>query len=327
MTDQRKQDHINLTDISRPSSQLDLNGLYYEPLFSGHPNSTDTVSHKFIGHNFNFPLWISSMTGGTNLAKKININLAKACAEFKLGMGLGSCRSLIYGNERFEDFNVKKYMGDAPLYTNFGIAQLEELVDEGKLDKIVEITKKLEAQGIIIHVNPLQEWSQAEGDRFKHSPITTIEQVLDQTNLAVMVKEVGQGFGPNSLRALSKLPLEAIELSGFGGTNFTLLEQLRDNSNNHFNQLANIGHTNKEMITWINEFDSTDMKCKQFIVSGGIQDPFQGYILNESLNFNSVIGLASGVLKYAKEDYETLHNFLIEFTQNLLLANNFLRRE
>ena len=91
------------------------------------------------------PLWVSSMTGGTEKAKTINTNLARACAEFKLGMGLGSCRPLLESNARLADFQMRKHIEDRPLFTNFGIAQLEELVANGSLGRLTEIQKSLEA--------------------------------------------------------------------------------------------------------------------------------------------------------------------------------------
>ena len=106
-------------------------------------------------------MWVSSMTGGTAWAKTINHNLARACKDFGMGMGLGSCRSLLHSNDTFSDFNVRPFIGeDLPLYANLGIAQVEELLERGQLRKVKELVDKLEADGLIIHINPLQEWLQ-----------------------------------------------------------------------------------------------------------------------------------------------------------------------
>lgn len=312
MTQGRKEDHINLAFESRPMGRFDLNGLSYEPLL-GHLNPLRSEFQDFAGAKIRYPLWVSSMTGGTEKANLINRNLAKLCGEYGLGMGLGSCRALL-NDERWEDFQVRKYMGDeVPLYSNFGIAQVEELLDLHKADKIIEITKKLDANGIIIHINPLQEYAQPEGDRYKVTPLETIKKFLEITQMPVIIKEVGQGMGPKSLTELVQLPLEAIEFGAFGGTNFTMLEQARHDqtdSTKHelLTQLSNIGHTAEEMIAWINGFDF-ELKCQQFIISGGISDPIRAKVLNESLQYPSVVGMASQFLRHAMGDYEQLQAY------------------
>ena len=78
-----------------------------------------------------------------------------------MGMGLGSCRTLLYTNDTLEDFNVRHLIGDdLPLFANLGIAQVEQLVESNKLYLITELLDKLQADGLIIHVNPMQEWLQ-----------------------------------------------------------------------------------------------------------------------------------------------------------------------
>lgn len=116
----------------------------------------------------------------------------------------------------------RKIIGDElPFYANIGIAQLETLLKDNEAYKIDQLVDKLQADGIIIHVNPLQEWLQPEGDKITEAPIKTIQQFLEKTKQKVIVKEVGQGFGKESLRALVQLPIEAIEFAAHGGTNFS----------------------------------------------------------------------------------------------------------
>ena len=127
--EQRKEDHIALAfDAQVGLGSIDSR-FYYEPLLSGHSRKEDTYEVDFLDYKFQLPLWVSSMTGGTERAANINKNLAKACGEYKLGMGLGSCRSLLLSNDRLSDFDVKKLVGDQPLYANLGIAQLEDLLE------------------------------------------------------------------------------------------------------------------------------------------------------------------------------------------------------
>ncbi|HMP29313.1 MAG TPA: isopentenyl-diphosphate delta-isomerase, partial [Saprospiraceae bacterium] len=250
---QRKEDHILLATKARVASESIDTRFYYEPVLEGHPSIGDKYTVDFMGHHFDLPIWISSMTGGTERASLINKNLAKVCGEYKLGMGLGSCRSLLTDNERFADFDVRHLVGDQPLYANLGIAQIERLYLANQLSLINEMLKKLQADGLIIHINPLQEWMQPEGDRYSMKPIELVKIVLGEVTSKVIVKEVGQGMGPVSLLELMSLPLVAVDFGASGGTNFALLELLRDNDTiSEQAPFVNIGHDAAEMVDFVN---------------------------------------------------------------------------
>ena len=223
----RKKDHLDFALKARTGLYEHDSRFDYEPVLSGHPD-TSPLAMEFLGKNIKAPLWISSMTGGTETAGWINRNLAKACNEFGLGMGLGSCRELLEDMSFFDDFNLRKIIGDdLPFYANLGIAQVDKSLRENGLDAIEEMVASLKADGLIIHVNPMQEWLQPEGDILETPPLEVIQAFLEKTSMKLIVKEVGQGMGPESLRALMKLPLEAVEFGAFGGTNFSRLELMR----------------------------------------------------------------------------------------------------
>lgn len=196
----RKEDHIDLAFTSAVDSSSYDNRFYYEPILSGHPKNDSDLSFSFLGKTMKFPLWVSSMTGGTEKANSINHNLAQMCGELGLGMGLGSCRQLLYEDKRLHEFDVRSKMKDQPLLINLGVAQIEELIRVDETSRIDQLMQSLKADGLIIHVNPLQEWLQPEGDRFKSSSLETIKQLLDKCNYPVVVKEVGQGFGKESIK-------------------------------------------------------------------------------------------------------------------------------
>lgn len=326
----RKKDHIELAFQSRvPHHEIDTR-FYYEPLLSGHPLTLDNLKLKFLGKEFGAPVWVSSMTGGTALAGTINKNLAKACAEYGLGMGLGSCRQLLFNEEYLDDFQVRKFMADQPLYANLGIAQLEHLIESGDLKKVDQLIQKLEADGLIIHVNPMQEWLQPEGDVFRKSPLQTIVRIIESVDYKIIVKEVGQGMGPKSLEALLRLPVEAIDFGASGGTNFALLELLRstENREKNYRNLAQLGHSAEEMVGFVNtliEELGQDLKCKQVIISGGINDFLDGYYLTQKLNLPAIYGQASGLLKYAQASYEKLQEHLEMQLKGLSLAKAYLK--
>lgn len=329
MSQSRKKDHIDLSRTSVPDRQVDLIDNYYEPLLSAHPTDSTKIHTDFLGYRFGMPLWISSMTGGTEKAKVINYNLAKACGEFNLGMGLGSCRPLLDSDERFDDFNVKPLMGDAPLFINFGIAQLETLVQSNAVEKITDLIHKLSADGLVIHVNPLQEWAQEEGDRFKHPPIETIKSICDIADYPIIVKEVGQGMGPQSLKALLDLPIAAIELAAYGGTNFSVLEQRRKNAGdvNHNapdTTFSYIGHNAEDMVGFLNALTQESPSSIEVIISGGIRDVISGHVLRRKLNMNSIVGMAGTLLEHAMGEYADLQSYLKKMQESFMMADAYI---
>ena len=305
---------------------------FYEPLLAAHPKEGSWPSFSFSGKKMKNPIWVSSMTGGTAKAKHINQNLARVCKEFGFGMGLGSCRPLLENNDRFADFDIRPIIGEEQLlFANIGIAQLEILIAKNKVVLLSRMVKLLRADGLIIHVNPFQEWLQPEGDQFQEPPIITIKRIIDALpDLAIIVKEVGQGMGKESLKTLLQLPITAIDFAAYGGTNFAKLELLRSSQKQQeaYTFLANIGHTAEDMTEMtkqlINELGNK-VRCRQFIISGGIQNFLDGYYHIKKLGHNSIYGQASAFLRYAQGDYETLRTFATTQIRGLELAEAYLR--
>ncbi|MGZ3809071.1 MAG: isopentenyl-diphosphate delta-isomerase, partial [Bacteriovorax sp.] len=297
-------------------------------LFSPHPAHDLDLSVFFLGKKLRSPLWISSMTGGVGEARHINQNLARVCAEFGLGMGLGSCRVLLEDNKYFNDFNLRPILGaELPLYANLGIAQVEKLLEQKAHKKIEDMLCSLDADGLIVHINPLQEWFQAEGDRYLKSPLETLTKLCELIKTKFIVKEVGQGMGPKSLKALLDLPIHAIELAAFGGTNFSKLEQMRGRAmdSEWMIGLSKVGHTAPEMVDFLNELakENPSYREKQIIISGGIIDVLDGHYLRKKLDYTSVIGQAKNFLAHA-DNYDDLKKFTENEIAGLKMARAYL---
>lgn len=326
----RKKKHIELA----LKSQVQLNELderfYYEPLLSAHP-SEFAEEFEFLDKSFNYPLWISSMTGGTPYARKINENLARICNEFGLGMGLGSCRAILDDDTHFHDFDLRDIIGEErAFYANLGISQVEQLIASNKEDSISQMISKLRADGLIIHVNPLQEWFQPEGDRIDVAPVHTVERLLERAKYPIIVKEVGQGMGPGSLKKLFQLPLIAVEFAAFGGTNFSRLELYRQTDKakmKAYTPLANVGLDANAMLEIANQIvdSNEEIRCKQIILSGGIKNFLDGYYLLERAKLPAVYGQASAFLSYAREGYNQLLEYVKSQIDGLRLAKAYLR--
>jgi isopentenyl-diphosphate Delta-isomerase len=239
-------------------------------------------------------------------------------------MGLGSCRPLLEGRQHLADFKIKKLMPHRPLFANFGIAQIESSIDKGELNRIHDIVAELECDGLIIHVNPLQEYFQLGGDRFKRAPIETIQNILAEAPYPIMVKEVGHGMGPKSLAALMELPLLAIEFAAFGGTNFSKLESMR-NDKTTYHALNYVGHSAFEMLQFASTIKkhNTNIKCQNFIISGGIKSMLDAHALIQNWP-NAIVGMAGNILKHAQNGEVSLRNYLTKMKNDYAMARQFL---
>jgi isopentenyl-diphosphate delta-isomerase len=325
----RKLDHINLAFESQTLQNEADQRFYYEPVISGH-SIDKPMAFSFLGKILGAPMWISSMTGGTKMARVINHNLARACKEFRIGMGLGSCRKLLDDDTCFEDFNLRPIVGDdLPLFANLGIAQIEVLLAENKLDQINRLVGILQADGLLIHINPLQEWMQPEGNLFFNPPLETIERLLGKVTFPVIVKEVGQGMGPESLLRLLQLPLAAVDFGAFGGTNFSKVELFRQEEGNRekFEPFVKVGHTATQMLDMVNQFveNGQSLQCNQLIISGGIQHYLDGYYYVSRSKLPAVYAQASVFLKHSQGDYEPLRQFIAGQIEGYRMAQSLLK--
>lgn len=324
----RKKDHINLAYQAQLWEQEMGNLFNYEPML--HANKLAEIpAQQFLGKNLRLPIWVSAITGGTSEAKIINHNLAKACKEFGMGMSLGSCRAILNSNKRFEEFDIREIIGsEQPFMANLGIAQVEELLKKNKADQITNLIDRLQADGLMVHVNPLQELLQPEGDIYEQAPLKTLEKLLSQVDFPVMVKEVGQGMGPKSLAALVALPIAGIEFAALGGTNFSLIELMRSRESQMEDMqiLAELGHSPAQMVEYINDLPIDLLQNKAFIISGGVT-PISGLYLQEEMPVPAITGMAFSFLKHARGDYKELQNYLRTVIKVLQIAHQFLERK
>lgn len=328
MEKDRKLEHIQMAYDSQTGYPEQDRRFIYEPLLSAHPNQ-EPKAFSFLGKMMKAPLWVSSMTGGTGIAKTINRNLAEATREFGLGMGLGSCRKILFGKTDWEDFDVRDIIGpDQPFWANLGVAQVEQLLVNKQEQAIVDLVGKLRADGLIIHVNPLQEWFQPEGDHISKAPLETIQELMSRIQMPVIVKEVGQGMGCESLKELLQLPLEAIEFAAYGGTNFSKLEMMRQDEalNQLYHPFAFVGQTANQMLRDVNSLvEEQQPACKSVILSGGVKNYLDGYYLVSKSKLPAVFGMASGVLKHATGDYAELKSYIENLLKAYRLAEAYLR--
>ncbi|MDJ0532034.1 MAG: type 2 isopentenyl-diphosphate Delta-isomerase [Xenococcaceae cyanobacterium MO_207.B15] len=179
------------------------------------------LSTSFLGKKLNAPLLISSMTGGTEQAKQINYRLAEVAQNHRLAMGVGSQRIAIEKPETAYSFAIRDIAPDALLFANIGAIQLNYTYGAKQCLKAVEI---LEADALILHLNPLQEAIQPRGDIKFKGLLDKINDLCNKLSVPVIAKEVGNGISPSMARKLIAAGVTAIDVAGAGGTSWAKVE-------------------------------------------------------------------------------------------------------
>ena len=179
---------------------------------------------SFLGKRLHVPLLISSMTGGTEAARAINHNLARGAQACGVAMGLGSQRAGIEQAETADTFRVRDLAPDILLFANLGAIQLNYGYTVDQCRRAVEM---IEADALILHLNPLQEALQADGDWQWQGLLGKIEAVCRAVGVPVVAKEVGWGLSESTARRLADAGVAALDVAGSGGTSWSEVEYHR----------------------------------------------------------------------------------------------------
>jgi isopentenyl-diphosphate delta-isomerase len=224
---QRKLDHIALA--LGPRSQFDT-PTGFENLHFVHQALPEIsleeidLSCEFLGKKLAAPLLIASMTGGPIQGGRINQHLAQAAQNAGIGMGVGSQRIMFVDPTSHASFDLRKYAPDILLLANLGAVQLNFGFDESHCRQAVDM---IGADGLYLHLNPLQEAIQPEGDtHFKDlwPKITHLARVLP---FPLLLKECGCGLSAELAKKAAQVGIAALEISGAGGTSWSLIESQR----------------------------------------------------------------------------------------------------
>jgi isopentenyl-diphosphate delta-isomerase len=177
-----------------------------------------------LGRALGAPVLISCMTGGTDEAGRINATLAEAANEARLPIGLGSGRVLLEHPEVRDTFDVRRYAPDTLLLANLGAVQLNLGYGADDARRLVEM---LGADALVLHLNPLQEALQPEGDATFGGLLRRIEALCRSLEWPVIAKEVGWGLAPDVVRALFDAGVAGVDVAGAGGTSWSEVERHR----------------------------------------------------------------------------------------------------
>jgi isopentenyl-diphosphate delta-isomerase len=226
------------------------------------------LSTRLFNKTLQAPLLISSMTGGTELAKTINYRLATIAQHYRLAMGVGSQRVAVEQPDVAVTFAIRSIAPDALLFANLGAVQLNYRYG---IDQCRQVVDQLEADALILHLNPLQEAVQTGGDRNFRGLLEKIAALCQQLPIPVVVKEVGNGISAPIALKLLAAGVAAIDVAGAGGTSWALVESERakDSRQRRLGQtFADWGIPTAECITSIRAIAPT----VPLIASGGLRN-------------------------------------------------------
>ncbi|MEJ7838223.1 MAG: type 2 isopentenyl-diphosphate Delta-isomerase, partial [Thermomicrobiales bacterium] len=225
--EQRKADHISINlehDVQSPAST----GLeQYRLVHSCLPEMDHTdvdPGRAFLGKWLAAPILISSMTGGVLRGGEINHRLAVAAQELGCAMGVGSQRAALENPELAKSFRVRDVAPDILLLANLGAVQLNNGYGIDECRRAVDM---IEADALILHLNPVQEALQPDGNRNFGGLLARIASVCRALDVPVVVKEIGFGISSTDARRLANAGVAAIDVAGAGGTSWSAVERHR----------------------------------------------------------------------------------------------------
>ena len=234
LTAKRKQSHIQTTmfrDVqSHVPTGFDDVRFVHRALPEIDRDEVD-LSTEIFDHRMQAPLIIESMTGGTPKAAKINRTLARIAEKLGIGMGVGSQRAAIEDEKLKYTYRVARDAAPSiPLFANIGCPQLsrEDAVERAK--KAVEM---IDANGLFIHLNALQESVQYEGETDFSKILQRIRDVVQALSVPVLIKETGAGIASETAREAEAVGVKGINVSGLGGTSWAAVEYYRAREGHH----------------------------------------------------------------------------------------------
>jgi isopentenyl-diphosphate delta-isomerase len=170
------------------------------------------------------PLLISCMTGGTEEAGEINRRLARVAQRMHVAMGVGSGRALLENPDALSTFDVRAQAPDVPLLANIGAVQLNKGYG---IEECRRLVRMLGADALVLHLNPVQEAVQREGDTCFGGLLEKIAALCEELETPVIVKEVGWGIAPDVVQRLVAAGVKGIDVAGAGGTSWSEVEKYR----------------------------------------------------------------------------------------------------
>lgn len=319
-SDNRKQAHIDICleqEVERGNPGFDAFRLLPEslPEISMSEARTETF---FLGRHLHYPFMIASMSGGVGGEFKFNHRLARAAQKAGVALALGSLRPALEDSGYLAEYNVRHLAPDVPLLGNIAAWQLREL---SVRDRLCELVEELQLDGIFIHVNVPQELVQPEGERDFAEVLHPLLAFISRCPAPVFLKAVGQGLTTAHLPRLIRAGLTGIDVAGAGGTDWVVVEALRNPSNEALSIARDLSHLATSTANAIQDMRSqlkgisSDRGAVCLIGSGGIRTAHDMAI---ALGLGAdLVSAALPILKAAYQGDEALDALLAYYHNGL----------
>jgi isopentenyl-diphosphate delta-isomerase len=272
------------------------------------------VSLTLFGKKLRAPILISPMTGGSEAGKKINRNLALAAQKVGVAMGVGSQRIALEFPELAHTFQIRDLAPDILLFANLGAVQLNYGYGVKECLKAVEM---IEADGLILHLNALQEACQLEGNRNFKGLTAKIEEVCRNLPVPVLIKECGWGISREVARRLKDTGIQGIDVAGAGGTSWFFIENYRAKAKKKAylsDSFREWGISTVESLLWVREVAPQLI----LIASGGVRT---GLDIAKAISLGATIaGMALPMLKAATQSADAVVEKLTILIEELKTA-------
>ncbi|WIM90102.1 type 2 isopentenyl-diphosphate Delta-isomerase [Candidatus Mycobacterium wuenschmannii] len=317
----RKRRHIDVclddrVDYSGVTTGLERYRLPYNALTQTSLDHVD-LSTNFLSAPLRAPILVGAMTGGAELSGTINRHLAEAAQQLGVGMMLGSQRIMLdsaLGERAASSFTVRDVAPDVLLFGNIGLAQLTAVAAQD----ISNALKRVGADALAVHTNPLQEAVQQQGDGDFSGSLDRLRDVAGSLEYPILLKEVGHGIGSSAVAELTggtgELPVAAIDVAGAGGTSWSRVEQLVRYGEVRFPDLADWGIPTARAITEVREV----LPTVPLVASGGIRT---GMDAAKALALGAdVVAVARPLLSAAIESTAAVVDWLQQFIEELSIC-------
>jgi len=318
----RKQEHIdalaNDPDIER-RNKADLQGfdqirLMHRAMPECNFTNINTAT-TFLEKSISFPFLISSMTGGAaNNLGNINIHLAEAAEACNVPMAVGSQRAMIVDDAAKLSFELRKYAPNVPLIANMGAVQLNYGFGLDEARRAVDV---LEADALYLHLNPLQEVIQPEGDTNFANLANKIHALAENIEVPIILKEVGCGLSPQDIELGLQAGIQYFDIAGRGGTSWSRIEAHRS-----VNDLGILfqdwGLTTLESLQLAKPYQEK----AQFLASGGIRNGID--MIKAVIMGGRLCGVAAPLLAPAQKSTQDVVNKIVQFQQEFQTAQFLL---
>lgn len=224
---QRKKDHLALcagpnVAFRDKTTLLEQVELVHDALPEMHADEVDSTT-SLLGKTLKAPLIVAAMTGGTDVAAKVNQDIARAAEELGLGFGVGSQRAMFERPDTAWTFKVRDVAPNLLLFGNLGLQQAASMTTA----QIEDLCGQIGADALCIHLNPAMEIVQPGGDRDFSGGMTLFARLVAELSIPVVAKETGCGLSRGVAKRLVDAGVTAVDVSGSGGTSWVGVEEHR----------------------------------------------------------------------------------------------------